>query len=217
MQSIKTTGYFVLWGGSLGAFLGVLSGTLIFPILGSGYALAWGAGMGLALGFLSGLLVALADAQPGWQMQRVAYRRRLSIGIGLLTAIGVAILLIATTEGFLWSAASLQPTPEGYMTSGMSVFLVASLVAGLFWGALAAAYTTAVHVDRATSATDDAEGSRIDSWRVIPRLISLALNGWTVLAGAVVGAVYQMTNVYSFEAMNGYGYPSSLLTHLLTG
>ncbi|MCU0515015.1 MAG: hypothetical protein MUE40_20865, partial [Anaerolineae bacterium] len=32
-----------------------------------------------------------------------------------------------------------------------------------------------------------------------------------------VGAVYQMTNVYSFEAMNGYGYPSSLLTHLLTG
>src|SRR5262245_38995136 len=130
--------HFTLSGLGWGVLLGGLSGTLILPIIGTLMAAFEGAGMRIALGLIIGSPVVISDVLFGKNASdRHSYRRKLSAVTGGVTVAGAVSILIATTNGILWGPGSF----------GAPYFFIPSLLAGGFWGALAAAYTVSHYVD----------------------------------------------------------------------
>lgn len=122
--------YFVQWGMLYGVILGAWSTTLMFPVLGTMFGSMWGAGIGTACGLLCGGLVAVIQAytfHPDVDLD--VYRRRLSIGIGLLVGIMAPLILMLTSQGILWGERANSPG-----------VLPICLIAVIFWGGLSAAY-----------------------------------------------------------------------------
>lgn len=200
--TIRTILYFITWGITYGTVLGGISGTLIFPMFGTMYSIPWGLGMGAALGVAMGILTAIINAvsfRPDTNI--TTYRRNLASGIGTLTAIGAAVLLIATTNGFLWG---------GYSSAGMEMWLFFSLIAAVFWGGLSSAFAASRFVDwyaglmtkRKNDEMPDDILNEIEQqgggvWSYLKRVLR---NWWIPLAGAATaGLLHSTTWAFGFQ------------------
>lgn len=147
--------FFTGWGIRFGASLGLLTGTLIFPVIGSGYSFVWGFGVGLVLGLVTGVLAGVAsllNRQPEGPRRRL--RRWLTGVIGLLTALAAPALVLATSRDLLWNWRFDNVWDEAaggwvYVPffNVLTPYLVPVLAAALMWGGLAAAYTTQRYMD----------------------------------------------------------------------
>jgi MFS family permease len=188
-RSFHSLTYFTVWGLLLGIFLGALTGTLIYPVLGTMYATMWGAGIGLGMGILAGMVMLVATSflpRPKMNWQR--YRRRVTAGIGTLVAIGSGVALVATTRGVLW----------GPFTDGYFPYFLPSLLGAIFWGGLASAYTASLLVswlrvtysnsqfafDNAdTTLTQIRRQDRQDMWFIMSHALR---QKWIYIVGVVV-------------------------------
>jgi hypothetical protein len=130
--SFRTLTYFIFWGCFYGLLLGAFAGTAIFPIFGTMYSVIWGTGVGAACGVLSGALAAFVHRTSFHHDTDLdAFRRRLSLGIGALTAVAAPVILYATSRGVLGDSALMQD---------MAPWTVLSLFAASFWGSLSSGY-----------------------------------------------------------------------------
>jgi hypothetical protein len=190
---LRTLSFFTLWGVWYGGVLGALAGTLIFPIIGTMYSAPWGIGMGLALGFGLGVCIsAYNHARLTLDTDLTAYRRGLSLAVGVVTAFGATALLFATSHGILWNANPV-PTRSGFYFSGMGVITIACLLAAFLWGGLSSAYVASLYADRyilrllrLNALDDDASASLWDTsmtWQAVRNGVASPL--FIVLAGLI--------------------------------
>ncbi len=195
--SARTIVYFITWGILYGTILGGISGTLIFPMFGTMYSVPWGLGMGAALGVATGFLAVIANAlhfKP--DMDVAVYRRNLAAGIGSFTSVGAALLLIATTNGFLWG-----------FSGGLEIWLVFSLIAAVFWGGLSSAFAASRFVDWYTALMTKRKNDEMPEndlneieqrgggvWSYLKRVLR---HWWVPFLGAVLASfVHALNNRY---------------------
>ena len=185
--ALDTLIYFVQWGMLYGVILGAWSTTLMFPVLGTMFGSMWGAGIGTACGLLCGGLVAVIQAytfHPDVDLD--VYRRRLSIGIGLLVGIMAPLMLMLTSQGILWG---LRADPPAY--------LPICLIAVIFWGALSAAYVGhgyPLWLANRVIGRNDTPGSQRVFGATFSAILKYGLSWPALTLGGIAGFVIHMTH-----------------------
>jgi hypothetical protein len=195
-HALRTIAYFLIWGTFYGLVLGAWSGTAIFPAIGTAFAASWGIGIGAACGLLAGLVTALIQAytfHPDVDLDR--FRRRLSLGIGILTPIAATIMLMATSRGLLWSTTVSTDVRD---QPALAFFLPFCLAAVLIWGSLSSAYVANAYPEWLVQLKTGARMPLIafPSFRYsVPRatwlLMRRCVNWGTLILGGIGGMLYQ--------------------------
>jgi hypothetical protein len=186
----KTIGeffYFFGWGMFWGGWLGALAGTLILPVLGTIFSVAWGLGLGIAFGIVAAFLAAfLYPMQPNLEGVTF-YRRRLTLLVGAVTAIGAPIVLLITSLDVLWK------NPIWDVDSSRDFVLMVSLLAACIFGGLAAAATASRYTDNAAGKLDvlDGFGNVVDIERYF---MKHAMRWWVFLTSATCVALFAVTD-----------------------
>jgi hypothetical protein len=210
---LRTIGYFVNYGLFYGFMLGAWSGTAILPLIGTIYAGFWGTGIGIACGLLCGLFVGVGQAYTFHaDVDLGRFRRRLTLGVGILVPIAAALLLVITSRGLIWGPGGNY----GYLLSPSANVnvLVLSLIAVMGWGGLSAASAASDYPEwLAGLKTDQISG--IVHWPSrhypIPRLMGMLVGRWmnwgTLILGAVGGMLYQLLSSAPF--VRSYSIPAS--------
>jgi hypothetical protein len=198
-QTLGKLIYFMLYGAIWGILFGGLSGSLIVPIMGTILGGLWGLALGVVLGLVIGIVVTISDEIFGRAADRQTYRRRLAAVTGMLTIVGTVPLLILMSNNVLWG--------ERRFDFGYPFVLLASVGAGVLWSGLAAAYTTAWHVDRDSAATSR---ERIDSLAVVDRMLRLLANRMTFVLGISAGVAYSIVQDFIFYRLSRATLPEAL-------
>lgn len=196
IHALRTIAYFVIWGTFYGLVLGAWSGTAMFPVFGTAFAAGWGIGIGAACGLLAGIIAAIVQAyafHPDVDLDR--FRRRLSLGIGILTPFAATIMLLATSRGLLWSttvAINVRDQPA------LAFFLPFCLAAVLIWGSLSSAYVASAYPEWLAQLKTGAKNPLISIplFRYpVPRTTALLvrrfLNWGIPILGAMAGMLYK--------------------------
>jgi hypothetical protein len=180
---VRTVLYFLRWGIFWGALLGALAGTLIFPVWGTLLSTGWGLGSGAASGIAAALLVVcLYPMQPAPE-QAMYQRRRLTLVVGMMTALGTPPLILLTSYDFIW-----RSLISNYAGFGYWLLIPALCAAGIF-GGLAAASTASRYADKSEGMLDrlDGFGNVVSSARYFA---IHAANRWVFLISATCVAFY---------------------------
>jgi hypothetical protein len=205
---LATVSYFMAWGLLYGFLLGAFSGTAILPYFGTMYATMWGIGIGLGSGALSGIVAEFIRARSFHEDTDLdRFRRMMSLVIGALIAIAAPIMLVTTTNGFLWGSGMLRD---------MLPWTALSIFSASFWGGLSSAYIAShypTYMARMTLGRDydfqvDQPNAKQEVWTAFRTLLRKGLNRWVFLLGAIAGVLLNTlngVNYVSYGAIRSFG------------